>query len=306
MADIRGAGAQSGLGGTFLDSGKAFSGVIGGTLRQDLPRARTPASHVACGDRGHTEVLSRAQQPNHQTGSIPRPGGRFQQVCIPGYRGHIAGKIAENVHGQTFGAENERASQMLPLRHLRRTTSAPELISAPGVGNRGLSVAPRVPGYAGTIPGKHSETVHALRFAEATAAATQLRESNPHVVCDGWLRRGKWPANRMATYKWSNRFMRLDAQDLFTPEQEQDSFEMNRRLGQTFGLRAPKLNRHKPGDRYLHSLCIKADADKESKRLDPTKQPAAGHPSASIMLDQQRWVMHNALALKNGNQRTPY
>jgi len=305
MADVRGAGAPSGLGGNFLDSGKPFSGVVGGTLRRELPRARTPSSAVASGDSGRCEVLPRAQQPNHQTGSIPRPGGRFQQVCIPGYRGHIAGKVVENVHGQTFGAENERAAQMLPLRHLRRTSSAPELISAPGAGGpRGLSVAPRVPGFAGAVPGNRSESVHGLRFAEACQAATQLRESNPHVACQGWLRPGKWPANRMATYKWNNRFMRLDAQDLFTPEQEQEAFEMNIRLGQTFGLKPAKPNRHRPGDRYLHSL--NAKADKEAKKLDPTTLPPAGFPSASIMLDQQRWVMHNALALKNGNQRTAY
>lgn len=304
MADLRAAGAfSSGQGATFLDTGKPFSGIIAETMRRDPPRARTPAQLVATGDSRHCEVIGHSSAPNHHVGAIPRPGGRFQQVCIPGYGGHIAGKVAENVLGTTFAASNERATQILPLREMRRTRTAPETISAPGAsGTRGLSVAPRVPGYAGTVPGKHSENVVEKRFAEANEAASALRQDNPYVTCHGWLRPGQWPGDRTALYKWNNRFSRADSHQLFTPEQEQRSYEANRDLGRTFGLTPAPRKVHKPGDRFLHSLYVRAQAD--AKRLDPTQQPAAGQPTHSAQLDSQRWRLHHALVMKNGNQRT--
>mmetsp|Transcript_8915 Transcript_8915/g.27111 ORF Transcript_8915/g.27111 Transcript_8915/m.27111 type:complete len:180 (-) Transcript_8915:174-713(-) len=139
---------------------------------------------------------------------------------------------------------------------------------------------------------------------ELSQDATRRRENNPHVTCEGWLRRGQWPADRMATYKWNNRFSRMDAQDLFTPGQEQLAFEANRSLGQTFGLKPKVQNRHKPGDRYIHTLHAKA-SEKNGGRLDPSKMSPAGEPTHSVILDGQRWTAHNAM-IKNGNQRTAY
>lgn len=203
--------------------------------------------------------------------------------------------------GQTFGVENERATQMQPLRQMRRTTTAPEVIYAPGAsGPKGLSVAPRVPGYAGHIPGKHAETVHGLRFSEASGAATSLRESNPHISCDGWMRRGQFPVDRIATYKWSNRFARTDTHELFTPEQEVESFANNKRMGQQFGLTPPKVSSHRPGDRFLHSHQKKRLADPENQ-IPAGKQsfpgPAAGMLSISNTLDEERTVTHKNLRL---------
>jgi len=295
MAENRAAGIHSGHGGSFLDSGKPFSGVVRDTLHRDPPRLRTPAALCATGDARHCDVLGHVPGPSHQTGAMPKPGSSFQQVCIPGYGGHIAGKAAENVHGKTFGAANEHATHLLPLRQMRRVVSAPDYISAAGTHvPRGHSVAPRVPGYAGVIPGKNSESVHAKTFAVASEEAKGLRESNPHVTSDGWLRPGQWPGDRMATYNWNNRFMRADGHRLFTEEQDQLAYDTNRSLGQTFGLKPPKHNVYQPGDRFLHSLCKRAP-DKEV-RLDPAKQPAAGQPTHSIHLDGQRKRMHYTLS----------
>lgn len=298
MAGVRAAGSHSGSNGCFLESSKPFSGIVQDMLHRQPPAKERPSAQTTGNVTAQNfEVLTWAASPNHNAGGIPRHGGKFAQVAIPGYKGHITGKVSENAHGQTFGAENERATQMQPLRQMRRTTSAPEQICAPGAaGTRGLAAAPRVPGYAGHIPGKHAETVHGLRFSEASEAAASLREVNPHISCDGWLRRGEWPVDRMATYKWSNRFSRADTQALFSPEQEEDAFESNKRLGQSFGLKAPKVMPLRPGDRFLHCHHKKPPAD--SKAHAP-KSPAeaAGRQSISIQLDHERGIDHRALGL---------
>jgi len=259
---------------------------------------RTPAPFSYTGDSRPCKVLPRDYQPTHLTCSIPCPGQSTHRLCVPGYTGHIHGKVAENVHGGTFRTENGHASQMLALQELRRTMSAPT--SARSVGKRGLSVPPRVPGFAGTVPGDRSESVVGLRFAMASEAAADLRKSNPHITSEGWLRRGQWPADRAATYKWNNRFSRQDGQDLFTEEQEQEAYESNRKLGQTFGLKPRSHRPYKPGDRYLHSLTQKVPKE---KRTDPTKMMAAGEPSHSIILDGLRWRNHYKMA-HTGNLRT--
>jgi len=296
MVEVRAAGAHSGASACFLDSAKPFSGIVHDMLHRQPPSTTSRSiGAMTTGDSHTPEVLSWAAPPNHKAGGISRPGGRFCQIAIPGYKGHISGKVAENVHGQTFGVENERATQMQPLRQMRRTGSAPEVIYAPGAnGPKGMSVAPRVPGYAGHIPGKHAETVHGLRFSEASAAATGLRESNPHISCDGWMRKGQFPVDRIATYKWANRFSRTDTHDLFTPEQELESFESNKRMGQTFGLKPPKSTSHRPGDRFLHSHHKKPPAD-EKQPMTP-KGPA-GRPSISVLFDAERTMAHKRLGL---------
>ncbi|CAE7665732.1 unnamed protein product [Symbiodinium sp. KB8] len=152
----------------------------------------------------------------------------MQAIAIPGYRGHIAGKVSENLHGGTFGSENHLATQSLPLRSMRRTWSEPFRAANhdPALGTgKGLEVPSRIPGYAGTIPGKLSETVHGMRFAEASESAQALRTHNPQVTSDGWLKRGVWPVDRMHTYQWNNRFVQTGGQALFSPAQDLESLD---------------------------------------------------------------------------------
>jgi len=306
MADFRAAGMPSGTGLLLLDANKPVSGLLRDIVRNDArapSMERTVPRFVSTGDRRDCEVLPRATQSFHMTGSLPRMVSH-QQACIPGYTGHVAGKVAENLHGSTFHIENARAAQGLPLRQMRKTFSGPFHISAPDVarGPRGLEVAPRVPGYMGTIPGKLSETVHGMRTAEANEMSGMLRENNPYVTSDGWLRRGHWPTDRLATYKWVNRFMTMDAQQLFSESQDAEAKEMNERLGTTFGLQASPPNPFKPGDRFVHSK-LRPTKD---RKTNPVMMSPAGQPSMSAKLDQQRWLLHNAITIGNGNQRPAY
>lgn len=253
--------------------------------------------------------MAREPDMGYMSGGIPKHGATWakhprQTGTIPGYCGHIAGKVAENIHGGTFGSENERSLRAVPLRDMRRTLSAPEHLATYLEGkwdSRSLRAAPHVPGYMGTIPGKLSETVHGARFGEANEMAQSLRDNNPHVSCDGWMQSGTWPVDRKATYKFAGRTTQCDFMPHFNQETEMNSYKSNQLLGNVFGLKPPKPNQYGPGDRYMHVF----NPTKKS-RTDPSKYPAAGTPSYSTKLDAQRWLHHNALTLTNGNQRTAY
>lgn len=195
---------------------------------------------------------------------------------------------------------------IVPLRHLRRTASEPFKISLPDLSSsqkpKTLEDNPRIPGYMGNVPAKNSETVHALSFARACEMSKGLREDNPTVNCDGWMRRSRWPVDPIATYNWNNRFQRADMHHLFTDPQDKTQTEQSILLGTTFGLTGIARNPYRPGDRFLH---IRLEKEKES-RIDPTKMKAAGQPSYSTMLDPQRWQSHNQSLHIATHQRTAY
>mmetsp|Transcript_113572 Transcript_113572/g.331844 ORF Transcript_113572/g.331844 Transcript_113572/m.331844 type:complete len:249 (-) Transcript_113572:58-804(-) len=220
---------------------------------------RPPSSRSESSSRRREAGALRGPQVPFMTGSIPQPGASRDRVCIPGYTGHVQGKVAENLHGGTFRAENQQAAQALPLRHsLRRVASEPQSLATAAVstlsGTRGFSTAPRVPGYSGAVPGKDSETVHGMRFAEASEVAGTLRQHNPHASCDGWMRRGQWPSDPMPSYNWTNRHCSSAGFPLFTVAQEQEAFDVSRKLGRTFGFKPSRHCKYQPGDRFLHSL----------------------------------------------------
>merc|ERR1711920_413848 len=100
-----------------------------------------------------------------------------------------------------------------------------------------------------------------------------------------------------------NKFVATDMQGLFNEAQERESRESNDRLGRTFGLKPPKSRVYKPGDRYVHSLCVK---QKDETRVDPSKLSPAGQPTHSAYLNEERWRLHNSIAISNGAQRTAY
>jgi len=248
----------------------------------------------------------------HMTGGVPKHGASWakrqrQTGAIPGYGGHIAGKVAENVHGGTFGTENERSRQGLPVRDLRRTFSAPDHLATHTMDkwdSPALKVASRIPGYMGTIPGKTSESIHGMTFGNTNEAAQEVRNYNPHVghvTCDGWLKSGDWPVDRKATYKFHGRTTQCDFMPHFTEAAERESFNSNRRLGEVFGLKPPQPSKYGPGDRYMHIF-----APEKKSRADPSSYAAAGCPSYSIKLDPQRWQCHNAITLNSGNARCAY
>jgi len=287
-----------------------MKGLVGDVLKKPhRSSSASRASRMATGDAEDCQIMSKEAEVSHMSGGIPKHGATWgkhprQTGVIPGYCGHIAGKVAENIHGGTFGSENERSLRACPIRDMRRTLSAPDHLAAYTEGkwdSRSLKAAPRVPGYMGHCPGKMSETVHGLRFGEANEMAQSLREWNPHVSCDGWMKSGPWPCDRKATYKFAGRSTRADCMPHFTVEQDMDSYMSNVKLGSVFGLKPPKPNPYGPGDRYLQIFNAPRKA-----RHDPNSYPAAGCSSYSPKLDQQRWLLHNAITISNGNQRTAY
>jgi len=242
-------------------------------------------------------------------GNMPKQDIPRQLGCIPGYSGHVAGKAAENIHGGTFRSENLVATlHEIPKRELRRSGSVSEYLKT-GTHLSGLSRTssmqrpPKVPGYMGHIPGKNAESVHGATVGEANAFAQTVRVHNPVVTCDGWLKRGDWPCDRMATYKFAGRTSRGDLQSLFTQEQEAEALQANVKMGHTFGLRPPAANPFRPGDRFLHILQEKAP---RPKRQDAADARIAGQASHSVHLDGERWKIHNSLIAMTGHMRTPF
>lgn len=322
--DAPAAGAPSGRGGQLMDSNKKIAGLVGDTLRKptrsskstgELLGMRSTASGemvrtMYTGDSEDCEVRARDPAANHMFGGIPKVGRYARQKgVIPGYSGHIAGKVAENIHGGTFHSENERSMKGLPVREMRRTLSAPDHLAAHQerhqIETKCLRVPSRVPGYAGQIPGKMSETVHGCTFAEANSSAQGLRNYNPVVSCEGWIHAAKWPCDRRATYKFAGKMSQADCMPHFTEQEQERALESNRRLGHTFGLRTQPHNPFKPGDRYMHAF---DPPTKKAKRqnTNPDLMRSAGSATHDTKLDGQRWLAHNTLSLRNGNQRTAY
>lgn len=326
----RAAGSRSGIGSLMLDAALPLQGIVGDTMRRE-PRGQAPAQRsLDHGDTGSTAVLPRGEIPKRAAGGIPARGTNKRLAAVPGYGGFIEGKVAENLHGGTFRAENERTLLTLQAREVRRTMSdfgtpgrstlsapphsstSPESImqmqwrhgSTRGLDGVGLNVAPHIPGTMTHVPGKVSESVHGLTATEASHQAQELRRYNPHVNCEGWLRKGQWPSDKRPTYRFLNRVVQTDTQNLFSRAEDMDFAEDNRRLAQTFGLHPPKSNIMKPSDRYLHSLAAsRMGKQDEPRHIDASNMPPAGQPTHSPLLDGERWKLHNALVIKNGNQR---
>jgi len=317
MAAAGAARCGSGAAKLTLDGALPLRGVGGDCLHSEMrgpPKAPVAKNPLGLSLRNtgfrdnwtdvhNCESMPRDEYSPRMLGHAPRMNNNPRAAsCIPGYTGHIQGKYAENVHAATFQLENERALKNCdgPFRtgSLSRTFSSPASISCADT-TRGLSCSSRVPGYMGNIPGKFSESVHGMRVGDANEEAQSLRCKNPHVCSDGWLKRGRWPVDRMPTYQFQGRVLQADMNNYFSIPQQDEALAMNRKLGRTFGLKPAKVNKHKAGDRYLHHLF-----DPTAKRMDPSTMQRAGQPSASPLLDQDRWRCHNALIMGNGNQRT--
>lgn len=321
------AGARSGIDSMMMEGKKKIRGVTGETLRQ-APRASStePTFHHPLGKSlqdfkrtrftgvADCESIPATHYPSRMSGGIPKIGVPFSVGNIPGYTGFIPRKVAENVHGDTYSIENERA-QLIPHYYnpvpgtelVTRSQSMPEITPAKISWNsgehtgEGLKVVPRVPGYMGHIPGKHAETVHGCRFGDDNEAAQKLRRKNPFVTSEGWLHRSPWPADKMPTYHFQAKMLMSNTDPLFSKIEDIYSLESNQRLGHTFGLRPPKRHRMRPGDRYLHLL-----TDSFGQRLEPSVVKVGGQHSESAKFDQQRWRDHNALGIGNGPQRNAY
>jgi len=321
------AGARSGIDSMYMEGKKKIRGLAGQSLRQGTrasstePTLRHPLGR-SLQDFSRTvwtgvedcEAVPASSYENRMTGNIPKIGVPKPIGNIPGYTGFIPRKVAENVHGDVSGVENERAitmphyyNEIHGSLHANRSQSLPQLPPEPITWRsgehtgEGLNIVPRVPGYMGYIPGKASETVHGYRFGEVNEIAQKLRRKNQFVTSEGWMKRSPWPADKLPTYHFQAKMLMSNTDPLFSKVQDVYSLEANQRLGHTFGLRPLKKSRMKPGDRYLHHV-----TESFGQRLEPAVCKEGGQPSQSQKFDQQRWRDHNALTVSNGNQRVAY
>mmetsp|Transcript_48492 Transcript_48492/g.135512 ORF Transcript_48492/g.135512 Transcript_48492/m.135512 type:complete len:408 (-) Transcript_48492:5-1228(-) len=128
---------------------------------------------------------------------------RRASVAVPGYSGHVPGKVAENIHGKSVPYANESAlaavERSRSAQQLRRNSvesdagcsdmrvqrAEPDNVRAAVVGRLSSAAdsrsdcsgtsAPRmraIPGYAGHIPGRQAENVHGATFAAASLRCT--------------------------------------------------------------------------------------------------------------------------------------
>eukprot|EP00434_Breviolum_minutum_P016158 symbB.v1.2.014237.t2/scaffold1017.1/size232338/6 len=113
----------------------------------------------------------------------PAAGRLFQERggCIPGYSGHIPGKL-EDTYGITWQRANRRAQTAPQTPHEvrpgawasmpSRPLASPSPHQGPGTPRPGSGKAvAAVAGYAGHVPGKHADNVVGARFAAANVMA---------------------------------------------------------------------------------------------------------------------------------------
>eukprot|EP00929_Paragymnodinium_shiwhaense_P122021 TRINITY_DN94532_c0_g1_i1.p1 TRINITY_DN94532_c0_g1~~TRINITY_DN94532_c0_g1_i1.p1 ORF type:complete len:364 (+),score=38.73 TRINITY_DN94532_c0_g1_i1:75-1166(+) len=262
----------------------SFSGSADADVLQALPSRHRPRS-------------------SHSVNGLPRVTGSLRQrVGPPGYSGHISGKVVENVHGNTWGEENRRATGGLAARdeqfhsrsapHLHQKTVAAMSDALDKYGDRpgpGYRVLPRLPGTACHQAGGASESVHGSTFAESSMKGQALRCYNPHPHADGWLRKGEWPAHRTDTYQWRlGQVANAGMLPHFTLAELERANEGSRRLGSTFGMHPPPKSLHMPGDRYVNNGFRK----EKMPHRDHSRLPPAGLATHSIVLDDPRWKYH--------------
>lgn len=171
--------------------GKRPQAVVGETFRR---------ANDCAASGGEQRLPTWSAAPHRARSESPIGGLRGSGAAIPGYKGFIPRKFGENVYGKTFAAANTcaeagadsrtslpwssaarnsppgisvRAEQQpqTPLGNpdaLQRAASERALPGCPETNVPG-SVA-GIPGYAGHIPGKMSENIHAKTFQAANAS----------------------------------------------------------------------------------------------------------------------------------------
>lgn len=329
---IRPAGVRGGTGSMLLDAAMPLQGMARQRANKPAWSERQPGPETRSlenGDGGATLALNRDAEQMRMTGFMPSSETTKRLASLPGYGGHIEGKVAENIHGCTYKVENEQTLRTVDARDMRRTQSMTHTISSPmplhvakamsddnmrqsirrhgatrGMDGNAPGVVSHIPGYMVHMPGKLSETVHAHSTGEVSLKSQALRKFNPHVNCESWLRKGMWPSDKRPLYKMVNRFMQTDSQHFFSRAQDEEYSVDNVRLGHTFGLCPQKPVEYKPGDRFVHSKLRNRTED--GGRKDPSLMAPAGQPTHSLLLEEERWRLHHTLAIRNGNQRNAY
>lgn len=134
--------------------------------------ARQPASN-----RGTSEPLHREFRPNHTY--FPEVGN-FTLTAIPGYGGHIPGKVAENVISSTFNRSNQLAAVQCEERLIDDHTYTQQPRNVPFHNPYGVTLPHRrgtdIPGYTAFVPGKYADGVFGHVFARANNISQLLKQ----------------------------------------------------------------------------------------------------------------------------------
>lgn len=206
------------------------------------------------------------------------------------------------------GGRNRRSSQ---AARRNRPQSAPAIRTPPSDGGDRFpgeyyAAAPHVPGYMGHVPGVAAKTVYGVGSSEAHLLGQSLREFDPSITSEGWMRRGQWPADRMATYKWSGIRATQDGQEPFSQAQMQEARDANTKLGHTFGfLIKEPVNDWTAGDRYLHGAPRLLGG--VSRTCNLVALPPAGACSYTRSFTDARWKNHNLFTTGiSGNPKVAY
>lgn len=198
-----------------------------------------------------------------------------------------------------------RRSSQAP--HRARPQSAPAArTSQDDFPGENYIAAPHVPGYMGHVPGVAAKSVFGVGSSAAHLMGQSLREFDPSITSDGWLRRGEWPADRMATYKFSGLKALQSGQDIFSKAQLHEAHDSNTRLGHAFGLSVKEpANQWTAGDRYLHGaprLCGGIQRGCSVAAMNP-----AGACSYTRSFTDSRWKNHNMFTTGiSGNPKVAY
>lgn len=79
--------------------------------------------------------------------------GQITVNTIPGYSGHVPGKVAKNVYGHSFQTINEQAAEAIEMaRRGIRSSDARLTMTGPRPGCE-------IPGYQGFVPGRSADNV---------------------------------------------------------------------------------------------------------------------------------------------------
>eukprot|EP00929_Paragymnodinium_shiwhaense_P010058 TRINITY_DN11453_c0_g1_i1.p1 TRINITY_DN11453_c0_g1~~TRINITY_DN11453_c0_g1_i1.p1 ORF type:complete len:298 (+),score=42.80 TRINITY_DN11453_c0_g1_i1:57-950(+) len=255
---------------------------------------------VTCPTSATTAAARR--RPSSAVAAVGRRD-RSQRPATPQQRPRSASSCSS---ASSRGGRHRRCAEA-PQR--KRPQSAPnartQVVEPPPWQN---AAAPHIPGYMGFVPGVAAKTVHGVGTSAAHSLGQSLREFDPNHTSDAWLRRGQWPADRMATYNFTASRSREDGLEHFTPAQQHEAHEANKKLGQTFGLliRQPMLD-YMAGDRFVHGPPRLLGTT--HRQYNAAAMPPAGQCSYEMTLNMgaTRWANHNAMTTKvQGNPRCAY
>mmetsp|Transcript_8677 Transcript_8677/g.19914 ORF Transcript_8677/g.19914 Transcript_8677/m.19914 type:complete len:210 (+) Transcript_8677:1-630(+) len=98
--------------------------------------------------------------------------GTYAVTGLPGYSGHVPGKVSENVCGHTFRVANEQAVAEGTMRS--RGLRPPDALEMGRT--HGPLPGTDIPGYMGFVPGRYADNVLGTNSTRAAETAWHIKE----------------------------------------------------------------------------------------------------------------------------------